>query len=85
MTEPYVRPCACGTCDFCRRWASDPAWRRSRVAAPRPGRAGYGDAVAWLTGKLGVEPCGGCKERRDKLNRLPTPGELWRKLWRRHG
>lgn len=29
---------------------------------------GAGDAVAWLAGKLGIEPCAGCVERHAALN-----------------
>lgn len=31
---------------------------------------GLGDLVAALTGKLGIQPCDKCKQRRQALNRL---------------
>ncbi len=31
---------------------------------------GLGDTVAKLTTALGVKPCGRCKQRQDKLNKL---------------
>jgi hypothetical protein len=31
---------------------------------------GVGDTVAKITSTLGVEPCGGCKERQAKLNQM---------------
>ena len=38
-------------------------------SATQPSR-GLGDTVAKITSALGVRPCGGCKSRRDKLNKL---------------
>ena len=36
---------------------------------------GLGDTVAKLTKAVGIKPCGGCEERRRKLNSLfPFPG-----------
>ena len=35
---------------------------------------GLGDVVAKVTKKLGIKECGGCKERRKKLNKIvPNP------------
>lgn len=31
---------------------------------------GLGDTVAKLTTKLGITPCGGCKDRQQKLNEI---------------
>ena len=31
---------------------------------------GLGDTIAKITSLVGVKPCGGCKERQKKLNRL---------------
>jgi hypothetical protein len=31
--------------------------------------SGAGDVVAALTSSLGIKPCGGCKERQEKLNK----------------
>lgn len=31
---------------------------------------GLGDTVAKITSAVGIKPCGGCKERQKKLNRL---------------
>lgn len=37
---------------------------------------GLGDTVEKITRKLGIKPCGGCKRRRDKLNRaIPYRGK----------
>jgi hypothetical protein len=36
---------------------------------------GLGDAVARVTGALGIRPCPGCDKRREGLNRaVPFPG-----------
>jgi hypothetical protein len=45
----------------------------ARVRVPVPGLhngLGLGDAVAKVTDRLGVKPCGKCGERREKLNQL---------------
>ncbi|MGB0889599.1 MAG: hypothetical protein ACPGWS_04885 [Solirubrobacterales bacterium] len=34
------------------------------------GVAGLGDIVAAVTKAVGIEPCGGCKDRQNVLNRL---------------
>lgn len=39
---------------------------------------GLGDIVAWLTRKVGIEECGGCRSRKMRLNKLVVWG--W---WRR--
>lgn len=31
---------------------------------------GLGDTIAKITTALGIEPCGGCKDRQETLNRL---------------
>lgn len=31
---------------------------------------GLGDAIKWLTDKLGITQCGGCKKRQKSLNNL---------------
>lgn len=31
---------------------------------------GLGDTVAKITAAVGIKPCGGCKERQAKLNRV---------------
>ncbi len=31
---------------------------------------GLGDAVAAITQKVGIQPCGGCKKRQEALNRV---------------
>lgn len=46
--------------------------RGPRVVVPVPGlhRAqGLGDVVKRLTSAVGIEPCGGCQQRAEKLNR----------------
>lgn len=42
-----------------------------------PGYHGAGDAVAALTGRLGMTPCTPCEQRRMALNRMVP------RLWRR--
>lgn len=40
------------------------------VWEPRePPSAGLGDTIEKATSKLGIKSCGGCKRRRDKLNK----------------
>lgn len=31
---------------------------------------GFGDSVASITSLFGVKPCGGCKKRQEKLNKM---------------
>ena len=40
-----------------------------RTPPPPPSR-GLGDTIEKMTGKLGIKSCGGCKRRRDKLNKI---------------
>ncbi len=47
--------------------------RQPRVRVPVPGmqrQVGLGDVVAGVTRAVGVQPCGGCKQRQAMLNRL---------------
>jgi len=44
-----------------------------RFAIPVPGlhsAIGAGSAIERFTRALGIEPCGGCKQRRDALDRM---------------
>lgn len=34
----------------------------------------WGDAIAWATSKLGIEPCAACKSRQQILNRVKILG-----------
>jgi len=36
---------------------------------------GLGDVAAWVAKKVGIKECGGCKERRRKLNRAVPFGK----------
>tara|TARA_A200000159_G_scaffold4938_1_gene4615 strand:- start:1516 stop:1782 length:267 start_codon:yes stop_codon:yes gene_type:complete len=38
-------------------------------ATPKHSR-GLGDTIAKFTTKLGIKPCGGCKQRQEKLNKF---------------
>ena len=38
--------------------------------ASNPPSQGLGDTVAKVTKALGVQPCGGCKKRQERLNRM---------------
>jgi len=31
---------------------------------------GLGDTIAKITTKIGIKPCGGCKKRQQKLNKM---------------
>ena len=31
---------------------------------------GLGDSIAKLTKKVGIKPCGGCRKRQEKLNKM---------------
>ena len=42
---------------------------RSQWTPDKPSR-GLGDTIAKVTGKMGIKPCGGCKKRQKKLNKL---------------
>jgi len=35
---------------------------------------GLGDTIAKITSSLGIKPCGGCKKRQEKLNKLVPYG-----------
>ena len=59
LTGPAQIAC-CATCPH-----------RSEGKPPPPERSrGLGDTVAKITSALGVKPCGGCKERQKKLNKM---------------
>ncbi len=51
------------------------AWEEGHGAGQKPWTPdqpsrGLGDTVAKITSAVGIKPCGGCKERQAKLNRL---------------
>ena len=54
----------------------DPAYQALKTkyrTAPRPKverMAGAGDLIARATSAVGIKPCGGCKKRQQKLNKL---------------
>ena len=35
---------------------------------------GLGDTIAKITSSLGIKPCGGCKKRQEKLNKIVPYG-----------
>ena len=41
-----------------------------RQNCPKAPSRGLGDTIAKITRKLGIKPCGGCKRRQKKLNKL---------------
>jgi hypothetical protein len=61
-------------CATCRKSA---IWRE-QIGAPDvcpygitiPPLRGLGDVVARVTSAIGIKPCGGCKQRQQKLNEL---------------
>jgi len=72
---------ACHTRAHCRTCRTDANWRE-RVTGVRdfdcphgvtadnlPSR-GLGDTIAKLTSSVGIKPCGACKRRQEKLNKL---------------
>ena len=42
----------------------------SEIAKGDNGPKGLGDTLAKLTKKVGIKPCGGCRERQKKLNEM---------------
>ena len=54
---------------------ASPARRHSDEKRP----LGLGDVVAWVTSKLGIEKCPGCKRREGWLNRHVVIWGWWRK------
>ena len=70
---------ACRSHAHCNACRTDAAWR-ANVGAPDECPEGYtadkipsrglGDTVAKITKAVGIKPCGGCKKRQGKLNRL---------------
>lgn len=75
---------SCKSAVHCRTCREDSdaarAWRRSvtgeddfdcpfGVTASKLPSRGFGDTIEKLTRKLGIPSCGGCKRRRDKLNK----------------
>jgi hypothetical protein len=44
----------------------------NHVANNKP--KGLGDTIAKITTSLGIKPCGGCKKRQEKLNKLVPYG-----------
>jgi hypothetical protein len=79
-----VHPVYVEGCRSCRLARHDRRYRRAW------GLSGWGDWAAGLFGVLGGDrlarlyerwtgrPCG-CNERRDAMNRWPTPRQLWRR------
>jgi len=76
-----LKPLACHTRAHCATCRTDADWRE-RVTGVRdfdcphgvtadnlPSR-GLGDTIAKATKATGIQPCGGCKKRQAKLNRL---------------
>lgn len=35
---------------------------------------GLGDAISWLTGRIGIDECAGCRRRKSQLNRVSVWG-----------
>jgi len=46
------------------------SWRPSWEKQPDPPMRGLGDVVERVAAKVGIKPCGGCKERKALLNRI---------------
>jgi len=76
-----LKSLACHTRTHCRTCRTDADWRE-RVVGVRdfdcphgvttlnmPVR-GAGDVIENLTASVGIKPCGGCKKRRDALNKM---------------
>lgn len=76
-----LKQLACHTRAHCRTCRSDADWRE-RVTGVRdfdcphgvtegnlPSR-GLGDTIAKVTSAVGIKPCGTCKKRQAKLNKL---------------
>lgn len=61
-------------CPLGRRWGWRRSWWRRAlgywIAVWRRPSLGLGDTVAKVTKTIGIQPCGGCKERQAALNRL---------------
>ena len=72
-------------CDTCRRKEHGRSFREAilrirgvdsvdvdfECPKGKPWRSrGLGDTVAKLTSKMGIKPCGGCKKRQGKMNKL---------------
>ncbi len=55
-----------GVCPQCG-FKGQSHWQRNCPAAQS---RGLGDTIAKVTAALGIKPCGGCKERQEKLNKL---------------
>jgi hypothetical protein len=43
------------------------------TVVPRRG-IGLGDAISWLTGRIGIDECAGCRRRKSQLNRVSIWG-----------
>lgn len=56
----YPIRCACGRV----------AHADGTVTEPPAGWRGVGDVIAAATKAVGLQPCGGCKERQQRLNEL---------------
>lgn len=52
------------------RWQEHLAKLKSQKTKP----AGLGDTIARITSAIGIKPCGGCKKRQEKLNKLVPYG-----------
>ncbi len=43
--------------------------REEEIAIARKSK-GLGDTIAKVTSAVGIKPCGGCKKRQEKLNKI---------------
>jgi hypothetical protein len=81
VTLKQLRPLACHTRAHCATCRTDADWRERvtgvrdfdcphGVAADKIPSRGLGDTIAKVTKAVGIKPCGGCKNRQAKLNKL---------------
>lgn len=73
----YPVRCKCG------KVFEENAWDKEvdKFVSPLEGKGkpskGLGDDIAKITSAVGIKPCGGCKRRQEKLNKLMPKEGTW--------
>jgi len=59
--------------------------RRPESTPSTPARVGLGDAIGWVTSRLGIRECGPCGQRKMRLNRVSLSSPRRRPIPRHPG
>lgn len=53
-----------------KRWLKKGIMLPDKKLSNKVKSRGFGDTVAKMTSAVGIKPCGGCKKRQEKLNKI---------------